>query len=136
MASNMDQTNYAHQARAIECLLLGFDFSQAQAVMQLMRWTWGDDIPTVSSLRDMARQLLSDLANDPTLLSTDSGALRAERVDNGDGMEFRLTFEALTFSVGCEVSESSQGILGFEDCADDRVRWRRPSTRRERPMPS
>jgi hypothetical protein len=99
----MDQTDFsAHQARAIECLLLGFDFSQAHAVMQLMHWTWTDGVPTVQRLHRMARQLLLELANDPLLVSTDSGGLRAERVDNGDGVEFRLTFEVLTFSVGCE----------------------------------
>lgn len=75
--------------KIIEEVLDGFDFEAVHRVMTEINWVWGfvprSRVPTVAELRQAAREKLETLHEaGGSIVSTESGGLRAERRIDGE----------------------------------------------------
>lgn len=81
--------------KKIKKILKHFDFEQVHDVMEHLNWCWKDTdgkVPSIDQLKDLAKQLLNEVAEKNEFYSLSTGGLKALRYENGSmELEFVLT---------------------------------------------
>ena len=81
--------------KKIKKILKHFDFDRVHNVMEHLNWGWKDTdgkVPSIDQLKDLAKRLLSQVAEEEGFYSSATGGLKAIKYENGSlELEFILT---------------------------------------------
>lgn len=83
-----------NQEKAIETVMKNFDFKRVHKSMEEVGWSYFGDkgTPSIARLKETARKLLQDVADDPKTIETSTGGFSAERDNEGEFKLLRLRF--------------------------------------------
>jgi len=80
--------------KAIETVMENFDFERVHKAMEAVGWSYfsAEGTPEIASLKQTARKLLQDVADDRRITEAATGGFSAERSTEGEFKLFRLSF--------------------------------------------